>query len=356
MYKIVFVTNLPSFYKINLYNEINKKVKIKVIFISSRSSIRNSDFSSAKIDFEHEFITDVEYEKRNIFKVFVKFLSILRQIKFERVVFSGWETRELIPIMLILDKSKNGIVIESSILESKTSGPFWLLKKIILNNMTRSYPSGFLQKAILDKASYKGDIFITNGVGITNYRNSRNLIVKKELVLKNEFKYLYVGRLSPEKNVDYIVDRFSDNKKNLTIVGSGPLLEELKSKASSNISFLGYIENRVLPEIFDSHDVLILPSESEAWGLVIDEALWHGIPVLVSNSVGCCEDLVLNTSAGIVFDLDENESFTQALTEMESNYMSYKTAALNINFEARNNSQINSYLDGELYSEEENEQ
>lgn len=86
----------------------------------------------------------------------------------------------------------------------------------------------------------------------------------------------------------------------LTIVGFGEQEDELRALAGANVTFAGAVNNKRLPEIYQAHDVFILPSKSEPWGLVVEEALNNGMPVIVSDRVGCHKALI-NAQNGLVF-------------------------------------------------------
>ncbi|MBB1274710.1 glycosyltransferase family 4 protein [Psychromonas sp. SR45-3] len=308
--------------------------------MSSSSSIRSSDFSQGEMQFEHVFLFSNSYEKRNKFLSFMKLSKILFFTNYNRLIVPGWELIELIPLIFLLPTSKNCIQLESSIIETKSTGILWFIKKLILKNIGHAFPSGVLQTKILQQANYSGKIHLTKGVGIPSRTSSRAV---KNFIVNNKLNYLYVGRVSEEKNLKYLVDKFNDNGKSLTIAGDGPLLNELRLSANPNISFLGYINNEELSVVYKEHDVFILPSYSEPWGLVIDEALWFGLPVVVSENVGCLEDLVINPVTGIVFKLNDQISFDNALSEIESSYAKYCRNVNSINFEARDEEQISAY-------------
>lgn len=340
-YDYIIFTNLPAFYKINLFNKLAKKSKIKVVFMSTASSIRKGDFSKGKIEFEHEFLSSSEYEKRSKFIVFMKVMKILFSSRYKVVLFPGWELIELIPFMLLLPTKKNGIVLESSIIETKSTGILWFLKKLIIKKMGMAFPAGNLQYKILERANYLGKVHITHGVGLPNRHEDRLLCYEEKM---KEFKYLYVGRVAVEKNLRYLLTMFNNNGKKLTIAGDGPLLDELKQLAKENISFLGYVNNKDLADVYKNHDIFILPSNSEPWGLVIDEALWYGLPVVVSCNVGCSEDLVIKEQTGTVFNLNNDVSFNNAICDAELNYSKYKKNVIKIDFNRRDQNQIDSYL------------
>ncbi|EJG1788567.1 glycosyl transferases group 1 family protein [Vibrio parahaemolyticus VP250] len=343
-YDYVIITNIPAFYKDNLYSQLSKKCKIHVIYLSSKSKIRESDFVDGLFDYPHSFVFgDVDYEDRCKVKSLFRFLNILRGLKFKKLILPGWELKELMLLSLIYRKDKLAIVIESSISESKTEGLVWFIKKLYINRFSLAFPSGFLQSQILEKANYKNSKKFTYGVGLPNRIKERNITDK--VINEKSLKCLYVGRLSSEKNLPFLIDRFKESQHELTIIGSGDELSELQSIASDNVKFKGYIDNKKLVEEYPQYDLFILPSKSEPWGLVIDEALWFGLPVLVSSNVGCNEDLVIGPCSGEVFMIDDVKSFFSALEKISANYEYYRNNVNSIDFHQRDRKQIMSYVD-----------
>ncbi|MEP7244805.1 MAG: glycosyltransferase family 4 protein [Gammaproteobacteria bacterium] len=82
----------------------------------------------------------------------------------------------------------------------------------------------------------------------------------------------------------------------LFMVGSGVMEQELRDLARSlgltNVTFAGFVNQREMPDIYSVADVFVLPSDNEPWGLVINEVMCAGLPVVVSDEVGCVADLV----------------------------------------------------------------
>lgn len=339
-YDLVFITNVPAFYKINLYNKLSEFRRIKVIFLSRTSETRVGNFTDAVMEFDHQFVCDCDYEARNKISTLIKIYRVLRKIKFKLLVYPGWELVELIPFMLLYNYKLNAMVLESSILESKTSGLIWVIKKKLISQMSLVFPSGCLQNEIIKKAGFKGIVKYTYGVGLP-IREDRRAVEK---VITTEPRYLYVGRLVSEKNLEFLINEFNRSGKILTIVGDGVLYTKCRSMAKENILFTGYIDNDQLPDIYRKHDVFILPSKSEAWGLVVEEALWEGLPVIVSSNVGCYEDLVIKTDAGVVYEAESSVSFNIALEKVAENYEHYRNNALLIDFQERDQRQVGAYI------------
>jgi glycosyltransferase involved in cell wall biosynthesis len=80
-----------------------------------------------------------------------------------------------------------------------------------------------------------------------------------------------------------------------------------------NITFLAGVNWYEVPNYLALADVFVLPSTSEPWGLVVNEAMVCGLPVLVSDCCGCVEDLVKNNENGFSFDPYNAEELTEKL-------------------------------------------
>tara|TARA_B100001093_G_C26777557_1_gene993088 strand:+ start:150 stop:1178 length:1029 start_codon:yes stop_codon:yes gene_type:complete len=299
MYDYIIVTHIPNFYKVNLYNELVKKLKILVVFTARNTNEkRASDFIAlANTHFEYRLLYEGDFEDRDVKSNIKKLKVILKECQYKRILVSGWDTKEDWYSILMSKKSKNCLALESTINESSVNGIKGVMKKIFLSRISTIFASGTLHKNLLDRLSYKGNVKITKGVGIINKPKFDSL--------KRHYKkrFLFVGRLSKEKNIELLVEIFNGLKEfTLTIVGTGPLEEKLKDKAKENIIFEGQVANQELKEKFEKNDLLILPSISETWGLVVEEALYFGMPIIVSNNCGICE-LVEENVNGYVVDL-----------------------------------------------------
>jgi glycosyltransferase involved in cell wall biosynthesis len=125
---------------------------------------------------------------------------------------------------------------------------------------------------------------------------------------KSEFICLFVGRLCPLKRVDDLIRAIATpchpGKVSLWIVGDGQhrrTLEELVGKLKVRALFLGFKNQSELASFYTAADLLVLPSDRETWGLVVNEALACGRPCVVSDHVGCHVDLIFEGITGSVF-------------------------------------------------------
>lgn len=124
-------------------------------------------------------------------------------------------------------------------------------------------------------------------------------------------QFLFVGRLSGDKGIDLMLQGFSATLSkyplaSMIIIGRGPDEAELKNIAdklgiAERVQFLGGMELNNIVSYYQKATCLILPSRKEPWGLVANEALHYGCPVIVSDNCGCVPELFYGKSAGIVF-------------------------------------------------------
>ena len=124
--------------------------------------------------------------------------------------------------------------------------------------------------------------------------------------------FIYVGRLAKEKNLSLLLAAYRDclSTKNgaswgLIFVGDGPMKNQLMSEVAdyrlTSVHFTGGMPWHEVPVHLAQADVLILPSLSEPWGLVVNEAMVCRMPVIVSRNCGCADDLVQDGQNGFVF-------------------------------------------------------
>ena len=120
---------------------------------------------------------------------------------------------------------------------------------------------------------------------------------------------LFVGRLSPEKGLRTLIDAATFCKSRgvdvkLVLVGSGPDEEPLRvlgQRAGIDLEFHGFLEGDALAERYAAADIFVLPSLSEPWGLVVNEAMEFGMPLLLSDRVGCRTVLLQEGTNGFTF-------------------------------------------------------
>ncbi|MEM4724136.1 MAG: glycosyltransferase family 4 protein, partial [Candidatus Hadarchaeum sp.] len=138
--------------------------------------------------------------------------------------------------------------------------------------------------------------------------------------------FLYVGKLIPVKDPLLIpaalaqmatVERLGVG---LVVVGDGELREAMENQCRSLLgdraAFAGFVNQNHLGRYYAMADCLVLPSQNETWGLVVNEALQFGLPALVSDGVGCYPDLIVPEKTGLVFRRRDPEGLLLAMRQI----------------------------------------
>jgi glycosyltransferase involved in cell wall biosynthesis len=136
---------------------------------------------------------------------------------------------------------------------------------------------------------------------------------------------LYASKFMRRKHPDDMIRamaRLRDKGQTATLfmVGTGEMAQELRDLATSlsmdDIVFGGFINQAELPKVYAASDIFVLPSENEPWGLIVNEVMCAGIPVVVSDEVGCVPDLVKDGVNGYHIKAGDISSLTMALEKL----------------------------------------
>jgi len=132
---------------------------------------------------------------------------------------------------------------------------------------------------------------------------------------------LFVGKLIALKEIATLFDALArlvawGRAVRLVLVGSGPLAGELAAMANARalpVTFVGFVNQTRMPEVYAAADVLVLPSSSETWGLVVNEAFACGLPAIVSDRVGCAPDMIITGLTGSIVPVGDIEGLARAV-------------------------------------------
>jgi glycosyltransferase involved in cell wall biosynthesis len=137
-------------------------------------------------------------------------------------------------------------------------------------------------------------------------------------------RLLFVGKLIPRKrplDVLRAAKLLQDRGMALEVIfaGSGELGEELTrfaKSASLSVQWRGFVNQSELPAVYAQADAIVLPSEFETWGLVVNEAMACRVPAVVSEAVGCAPDLVEPGVTGEICQHGDVAGLAQAIEKV----------------------------------------
>ncbi|MBI4405383.1 MAG: glycosyltransferase family 4 protein [Deltaproteobacteria bacterium] len=120
---------------------------------------------------------------------------------------------------------------------------------------------------------------------------------------------LFIGRLFERKRPLDMVQLHEtladDSNVHTVIVGNGPLEEELKKVSHPRFHVAGFKNQQQVRDLYYASDCLVVPSEFETWGLVVNEAFACGLPAIVTDTCGVAGDLVVHGETGFVYPVGQ---------------------------------------------------
>ena len=224
---------------------------------------------------------------------------------------------------------------DSHLLDPVANGPQWWLKRSVLRHIFR-WPSVFLTVGAANRAYFE-----TFGVDANRLRPCPHSIdVRRFAEPHDELEcraaewrsqlgiapgrkvLLFAGKFERKKRpveLMHAVQTIQDSSVVLVMVGNGELESEVKAIAATDperFRVLPFQNQSRMPVVYRLGDVFVLPSlYGETWGLAVNEAMACGRPVVISDRVGCAQDVV-DESCGRVFKADDSDALASALIEL----------------------------------------
>lgn len=311
-YKAAIFSSLSSL--IDLDNGYELKVFQVFLSESTRQNMETVDYDI------HQYPYQILFERESKSVSFWERLStIYKSIKAEKpsiINITGYyDMAVVLPVLWFRMKGIPVIMSIDSTLNEHKGNPFTLfVKKWILKKMDGFFSYGTKSTALITELSGSSTKVLLENNAVDNerlnsvykkYKGTQEYLSKSQRFPSNNF--IFVGRLVSEKNLKELIRTFAKVEKEnwgLILVGTGPLRNELMAEALNlkNVFFEEPLPWYEVPKILAHANVLVLPSISEPWGLVVNEAMACGLPVIVSEACGSAHDLVIAGINGFTFD------------------------------------------------------
>lgn len=284
---------------------------------TSNERIGLSDTNLKFHDYPHTLLFDGAYQNIPKTQLYRKLFLSVWHSDAALILIPGYDRIEhwLMLLACILSNKKRGVFCDSTLNDRYQSSLKGILKRIFFHFCNGYFGYGTRSKELLlhygADPAYIFEPCQAAAVGVeyspSQAREDRLLSFPKQ----SNPRILYVGRLSPEKGLDTLLKAFPKVMSffpgsKLVLVGSGPQLQFLRELAvalsiADSVEFLGSMDPEEIGNLYLSSTCLVLPSSSEPWGLVVNEALHQGCPVVVSDQCGCVPELVIDGITGYAF-------------------------------------------------------
>ena len=287
----------PASYTLDLIDNVYDIMSIDYCFLNSHSEAY-SNFKGKK----YIFMDQMRIVDR------LKHLLYVRE-KYDVIIFNSYNTLSFFFILLVNVFSVNKLYIaiesDTQLLISrnyfKRILKYFYLSFVFQNNHVFGLAGGnYSHKDLFRHYGMKEDRIFLMPMMVDN---SKFYVEKKKF--PTPFTFLFVGRLLDTKNVDKLcqqfISHFSTKNAKMIIIGDGDnLVKYRESYSKKNIIFMGSVYDVELINIYKNATVFTFPSSLDAWGLVVNEALAAGLPVIARKEVGASFDLISGKQTGFI--------------------------------------------------------
>lgn len=315
--KILWLTNIPSPYRMNFFNKLGTECNLTVIFERNSASNRDLSWKEYNMDsFTGVFLNGIKYRSDSALS-----FGIIRYLSesYDHIVVSNPLTMSgILAIMYLKLTKKDYIIVGDGGQPKYTRKLKELLKKRILsgaalylstgNEHEKYYLNYGAEKERITKypfTSISDDDILDKPVSIIEKER-----IKKKLGISQQKIVLSVGRFVYEKGFDVLLKAGAnlDYDTAICLIGGKPgkdyqtIINELNL---NNVYFIDYLKKEELSEYFKASDVFVLPTRGDAWGLVINEAMAYGLPIITTNKCVAGLELIDDYQNGFIVPVDD---------------------------------------------------
>lgn len=274
-----------------------------------------------------------------------RFFALARVLWRCDVVFFGigYNEKDIIALSWVLRLFGVRLVMmsDSKFEDRQRSVVFESIKSLVLASYHSAFAAGWRQRSYFRFLGFgKRPILMGyDTVNIERMRSQANLDGPVGEISWRERNFLYVGRFVAKKNLLVLIDAYAayvalagDKARKLVMAGAGPEENAIRDKIeqlgiSDKVTFSGFLTTSKVSRLMGRSLALLLVSTEEQWGLVVNEALACGLPVVVSRAVGACDLLVRNLINGYIVEPSSIESIAQAMLTLASDEAEWERMA-----------------------------
>ena len=333
MKRVLFITNYASPYRVCFYDELAKYMDVTVLF-SDRIEDKKHRSADWFISGEGRFKA-VQLEKRVASMggrdLCLDVTAWLKQ-PWDAIVVCGYVYPTVILAMTYMRLHKIPFYMEvDGGLIRETSGPRYWFKRVLVSQATRWISSGnYTTKYLVHYGAREEDVALYPFTSLWEKEipaavptRQEKQQLRQKLNLPEEKIVLYVGRYDPKKGMDDLLHSCPrlDKSAGIYFVGGEPSEEHLafcKENDLQNVHFVGFKKKDALEEYYRAADLLVLPTKSDVWGLVINEAMAQGLPVITTDRCVAGVELVENGVNGYIVPVDDKAALEEAVNRILS--------------------------------------
>jgi len=344
MKRVLFITNYPSPYRVRFYDELGKSLDVTVLF---------ADRVEEKVTRSAQWFEDsqghfrmVQLKKRVMtLQGRDLCLDVTQWVRkdFDAIVVCGYSspTAMLAMLYMRLHRIPFYMEVDGGLVRQDSKLKYWFKKWLV------TMPSAWISsgknttKYLVHYGAEESRVYYYPFTSlwesdiaqrIPTEEEKRQL--RQELGMKEEKIVLSVSRFIPSKRLDMLIHSAGalGETVGVYIIGGEPTEEYLKLKeelSAENVHFVGFTKKDRLALYYQASDLFALPTQTDVWGLVINEAMAYGLPILTTDRCVAGLELVKDGVNGYLIPKDDQQALNEKIQAVfDTDYRKMGEAAL----------------------------
>ncbi|MEG2789464.1 MAG: glycosyltransferase family 4 protein [Romboutsia sp.] len=325
MKKGLVLAHFPSPYRVDVFKELAKVYDLTIYFEICEDQNRNSEWFIKDDNLNFKLINK---DNKGLFKNDIKNID-----KYDFILAYDYHTVKSMWMQLNAIKKEvpyfincDGAFIRPNAIKDK-------IKKFFFSRAALLFASGdnakryFTYFGANERKIYIHDFTSLHSEDILNKRINDNekFILKGKLGLGEKKMVLSIGQFIERKGFDVLLDSWKhmDENTQLVLIGGGELeanyRQFIKENSIKNIKILGFKNKKEIIEYYKAADLFVLPTREDIWGLVINEAMANGLPIITTNRCIAGLELVENGVNGFIVNINDSKELYYAMIEILNN-------------------------------------
>jgi glycosyltransferase involved in cell wall biosynthesis len=314
--RVIIYTNMITPYTLARFNYLNQAIdgRLLVLYQSASETNRKWQPPVHRIQYDYKILNSRKIALKGpdtaYFACSDALLTHLSKERFDLLLCTGWNSLSSFLALRYCKKNRKPFVLWSGSTANEPSiirTIFWPYIRHIVKSADHHVVYGTRAKEFISGMGVH-PAKITVGWNCVDNRHFAagrdDPVVQrfgKEHGLRDKKVILFNGQLIQRKGIYALLNAYTrlkdaDDKWALLWIGYGKekmkLMEKIRAAGLRDVFFTGFVDYDAMPAYYRLGDVFVLPSIAEPWGLVVNEAMASGLPVVVSKRCGCAVDLV----------------------------------------------------------------
>lgn len=331
--RVLFCTNLPSPYRVAFFNKLGSHCELTVCYERRNAANRDAKWQAEQAGNFREVYLPLKPmgEESGVGNAMRRFI---RDNPFDRVILSNYNSPACMEAIAWCRLKKIPYCMEyDGGLFKRDRLPLRLLKQWLLKPAQTHYSTcdghiSYLKSLGIDSRRIVKYPFSS----LTQQDMEQNApcspqqkaALRQQLGIKEQVVVLAVGQFIHRKGFDVLLEsaRWLPGSIGVYFVGGEPTEEYLrlqKEYGLNNVHFVGFRGKQQLAKYYSSADVFVLPTRQDVWGLVINEAMSFGLPVITTDHCAAGLELIQNGINGYVLPVDDVQALADTLCGLCAN-------------------------------------